>query len=80
VLPVMSTRYPRRRNAVDGTASLFILLLTVIPVVLVALIALPLLASRSTARPPADAQAADRDLRSPRPLEQTPPGRADRAA
>jgi hypothetical protein len=64
----------------DGNAQVFILLLTVIPVVLVALIALPLLANRDSARPPAGAPAADRELRSPRPLDQAPPGRADRAA
>jgi hypothetical protein len=64
----------------DGNAQVFILLLTVIPVVLVALIALPLLANRGSARPPAGAPAADRELPAPRPLDQTPPGRADRAA
>jgi hypothetical protein len=64
----------------DGTALVFILLLTVIPVVLVLLIALPLIANRGSDRPPADAPAADRELRSPPSLERTPPGRADRAA
>jgi len=64
----------------DGTAPVFILLLTVIPVVLVLLIALPLIANRGSARPRAGTSAADRELRSPRALERTPPGRADRAA
>jgi hypothetical protein len=69
-----------------GSELLYILLLTVIPVVLALLITLPFIADSGPGRPDREqargvaGKRASASALSPRRPERTPPGRADRAA